>query len=107
MSELNRAVTEFKRHYEQFSKKNQRFIRVDRYKDVEKAIEKAGKEQDINRSAKIFETEISGALRVLGRNQDLTKSRWVGKLGRFMTTVYPVARLSLLLTGAIANVRPQ
>ena len=107
LSELNRAVTEFKHHYEQFLKKNQRFVTVDRYKHVEKAIEKAGKEQDINRSVKIFETEISGALRVMGRNQDLSKSKWVGKLGSFMTTVYPVARLSLRLTSAIADVRPQ
>jgi hypothetical protein len=107
LSELNSAVTEFKHHYEEFSKKDQRFIRVDRYSDVQKAIEKAGKEQDINRSASIFETEISAAFRVMGKNQDLSKSKWVGKLSGFMTKVYPIARLSLRLTSAIVDVHPQ
>ena len=65
------------------------------------------KEQDINRSASIFETEISAAFRVMGKNQDLSKSKWVGKLSGFMTKVYPIARLSLRLTSAIVDVHPQ
>lgn len=106
LSELKSAIAKFKHNYEEFSEKNQRFIRIDRYHDVQKAMEKAGKEQDIRRSARIFETEISATLQVTRKKQDFSNSKWVGKLINFMTNVYPVARLSLGLTSAIAQVHP-
>jgi len=104
ISELNSAVSKFKEHYMQFAKKNSRFLRVDH--DVHQAIEKAGGERDIKSSAAIFGKEISATLRATEKKRDLSNSKWVGKLGSFITKLYPVARLSLALAGAAADVPP-
>lgn len=104
LSELNSAVTKFKNHYGQFAQKNRQFLRVDH--DVHQAIEKAGKEQDIKRSAGIFGKEINATLQVTERKRDISNCKWTGKLSNFIIKLYPVARLSLRLTSAIADVIP-
>jgi hypothetical protein len=102
LSELTNATATFQDRYMGFVKKNARYIRVD--DDVYKAIEKAGKEKDIKRSAKLFGEEIKSAVEMRERKKDLSQATWLGKLANFMSKVYPVARLSLRLTSTIADV---
>lgn len=102
LSELKNATSTFEERYVGFVKKNQQYLKVD--DDVYKSIEKAGKDQDIRRSAALFGKEISSAVQVRNKKTDLSKARWLGKLSNFMSEVYPVARLSLRLTSTVADV---
>jgi hypothetical protein len=102
LSELTNATATLQDHYMDFVKTNNQYLRVD--EDVCKAIAKAGKEKDIKRSAELFGKEIKSAIQVRERERDLSKTRWLGRLGNFMSKVYPVARLSLRLTSAVADV---
>jgi hypothetical protein len=98
-------VTEFKEHYELFAKRNQTLFRVE--DDVHAAIMKAAMNENIKRSAVLFGSEITTTINVLKRKQELSQSKWTGKLGNFLTKFYPVACLSLRLSSVIADVCPK
>lgn len=101
LAKLDHAIRDFKKHYDLFKAKHELVSIVD---DVQIAVERAGADNDIQRSAQLFEIEISTTMQVWQRKQELANSTWIGKLGKFLTKLYPLARLSLLLTGAIAEV---
>jgi len=101
-SELNSAVAEFRDHYQRFRSRNQQLISVD--DNIHSAIDNAVKVQDIKHSAHLFGAEISTTLTITKKKQELSGSKWLNKLGNFITKLYPVARLSLSLTSAIAEV---
>lgn len=101
---MNAAVSEFKEHYEQFAAANKQFLRVQN--DVQGALDKAQSENDIKRSAEIFGDEIFQILRATERKEQLAQAKWTGKLGKFMKSLYPVAKVSLTLFGSIGEVTP-
>jgi hypothetical protein len=68
------------------------------------ALENAGKENDIIQSAEIFATEISAIMGVRERKYGASQSKWTGKFVNFLIKLYPVAKLSLRLTSALADV---
>jgi len=68
------------------------------------AIQKADAGNDIKQSAKIFGDEILRVSRITGDKLETSKAKWTGKVGTFITKLYPVAKLSLKLTSAIAKV---
>jgi len=102
LSELKKATLMFQGHYTGFGKKNPLYLQVD--DDVCEAIEKAGRENNIKRSAELFGKEISSTIQVTDKKNDLSRAKWHGKLAIFMSKVYPVARLSLRLTSTAAEV---
>jgi hypothetical protein len=102
LSELTKSVDMFEKHYTNFAKKN-RLYTVQA--EVNGALSKAKEEKDFKQSAKIFGDEITTVLEVTAKKQKLAKSKWTGKLGAFLTTLYPIASLSLGLAGAAAEVR--
>jgi len=104
LSELKRVVADFKQNYEQFIKTNPHIVRLE--EDLDGAIEKSGTAAGMTKSAQIFQSEISATLSAIEKKQKLAKGKWTGRLGDFLAKLYPVARLSLSLAGAIAEVLP-
>jgi hypothetical protein len=102
LGELNNAAEEFRLHYQQFAKKNSDFVRTE--EELNGAFEKAGKVQNINHSAVLFQVEVSAVLKLLERKRQLSASKWTGRLDNFLTKLYPLARLALGQMGAIAQV---
>jgi hypothetical protein len=102
LSELKNAVADFKAHYELFAKNHEGFVRID--DAIYPALEKATKNQDMKCSAQIFGEEITTVLKIRERKKELSNATWTGKLGKFLMSLYPVAKLSLGLTSVVAEV---
>ena len=103
-SELGAAVAEFKEHYSTFAEKNRQFVQI--HDEVQMAIDKAGNNNDIKVSARIFEKEIMEILTAREKRQETAKTKWSGRLATFLSKLYPVANLSLRLTVNISEVIP-
>jgi hypothetical protein len=101
-SELKTAVEKFRKHYEEFSKDNERLVRIEN--DIHTAIESAATDEDINRSAQLFGAQISTTIEVRNKIREQSNSKWTGQLSTFLTRFYPIARFSLRLTGALSGV---
>jgi hypothetical protein len=67
-------------------------------------LNKTKEEKDFKRSAQIFGNEITSVLEVTAKKQKLSQSKWTGKLGVFLITLYPIAKISLGIAGAAAEV---
>jgi len=102
LTELNTAVLEFKEHYELLAKRNEKMVRID--EAAQTAILEATKNADIQSAATFFGSQISAAIRARTMRQETPDSVWSNKLCKFLTKLYPVARLSLGLTSALAEV---
>jgi hypothetical protein len=102
-NELRLAIEEFKTHYECFAAKHRLFLATEA--DVVHAIRTADRQQDIRSAARLFGEEIANVLRITQEKKRLVDTKWTGRLTNFLTKFYPLARLSLSLTSAIAEVR--
>jgi len=102
LTELNTAVLEFKERCELLAKRNQKMVRID--EAAQTAILEATKNADIQSAATFFGSQISAAIRARTMRQETPDSVWSNKLCKFLTKLYPVARLSLGLTSALAEV---
>lgn len=100
--DLRAAVSEFHENYEKFAQKNRKFIRIG--EDVWLAFQKAGGQQNVKGSVQVFRAEILSVMRTMERKDHAIKAKWTGRVGNFLTNLYPVARLSLQLTSAISEV---
>lgn len=100
---FNGAVAEFEKHYRTFAK-DHKYIRIE--DKLHSAIRKAALEEDIAQSANIFADQIRATLAVAEIKEDLRKPSkgWNYTLYKFLARLYPVARFSLRLTGAFAEV---
>ena len=77
---------------------------VDVKDGVEKALQLAGSEKDIKRSAKIFEEQIEVTVLATEKKQETSKAKWTGKVGAFLKKIYPIARISLKLASSAGEV---
>jgi hypothetical protein len=102
MNELRNATTEFKVNYRRFVEKNEKFITIE--DQVNEVIQIAEAENDTRLSAHIFRKGINSTLSLSGRKRQMSKDKWITKVCEFVTKLYPIARLSLRLTSAIADV---
>jgi hypothetical protein len=102
LAELNTAISEFRDNYGKFAASNQKFLTV--HNDVQSALDKAQSETDIKRSAEIFGDSIFQMMRVTERKQQISDSKWTGKLINFLKKVYPVAQVSLTVIGSVGQV---
>lgn len=104
LTELDGAMTEFRKNYELFAKKHSDVLLLD--DEFNNAFHKAEATDDIKRSAQIFGDGIWAVLQTMETKKNARKSTWLGKLGNFVTKVYPVAMLSLNLAAAVGEVCP-
>jgi hypothetical protein len=100
--ELDEAIGEFKRNYDQFANKNSRYILIE--EDLEIAFRTANKSDDIKHTAKIFEDNILTTIQIIERKRSITEGKWTHQVGGFLTKLFPVASLACGLTAAIAEV---
>jgi hypothetical protein len=96
--ELAEAIGEFKKNYKAFAKENKRFLLIDY--DVECAFQSAEAGKDIRHSAQLFGNDIGTVLRTIEKKTEFKKSKWISRVGGFLTKLYPIASLSLSLAAA-------
>ena len=101
LRELSTSVSEFTKHYRDFARKNRLYLVQT---EVDEALNKVKDERDFKQSAVIFGKEITSVLEVSAKKQKLSKTKWTGKLGSYVIALYPIAKLSLNLAGAAAQV---
>lgn len=100
--ELNEAINEFRKNYVQFSKANSEYILID--DELENVIPDIATVGDVKQIAKLFEQNVMKTIRINERKKLLTESHWPTQVGHFLSKLYPVAKLSCSLMGAIAEV---
>lgn len=101
-SELAEAIADFKKNYENFAMHNQQFLLID--DDFQNAFMTAEAGDDIRHSAQLFGAGIGSALRTIETKNKINESKWTSRIGKFMTKLYPLARLSLSVVEAVGNV---
>ena len=97
------AVQEFEDHYNTFAQANSRYIRVED-RDVESALLAAESARDVQTSADLFGNKIIVALKARAKKEEADNAKWSGRLCIFLKKLYPVANVSLQLTGSAAQV---
>ena len=102
LANLKDAATKFKSDYEEFAKGHEGVVVV--RQQVHAAIEIAVEEEDIALSAKLFGEEINLALRALNAKKENFAGNWTGRLGSFVTKLYPLARFIIQSAGAVSKV---
>jgi hypothetical protein len=102
LSELEEAIAVSEKNYEQFIALNRKFVLIG--DDFRGAFQNAEAGGDIRKSAQLFGDGVWAALRILERKQKFKQTNWTTRVGTFLTKLYPVARISLGLTVAIADV---
>lgn len=101
--ELEVAITNFNIRYNQFNLKQHSTheLNVDHFRF---AFNAAQVERDISISSRIFENEITDIIRRMERKSGIKNTKWTATMAKFITKLYPLARFSLRLTSAIADV---
>lgn len=102
LSELDDAIAEFKNNYELFMAVNSKFVLID--DDFRGAFQKAEAGGNVRQSAEIFRHTVWATVRTVENKQKYVQQKWIAKVGNFLTKLYPIAKLSLGLAGAIAEV---
>jgi hypothetical protein len=85
---------------------NRHFICVE--DDVHRALQNAALEEDLVRAAALFANQIKATMAATETKKHFRKSHkhWLHTFERFLARLYPVARFSSRLTGALAEVHP-
>jgi hypothetical protein len=100
--ELTEAINGFKMNYVQFAKANSQYILVD--DELESLLPDIATVPDVKEIAKIFEQNVTKTIRINERKRVLTKSHWPKQVAHFLSKLYPIAKLSCSLMGAVAEV---
>ena len=104
-SAFEEAIAKFKGNYEKFAAKNSMYIHI--IDDVQSAIQKAGSEINVKRAADIFEKQITATVEAKESKRKEADAKWMGKIGRFLKKIYPIARMSLQIVSSGAEVTHQ
>jgi hypothetical protein len=100
--ELQKAIVEFKEHYDDFVRTND-FVILDAASFSE-VIENADNLVNVQDSARYFGKEITKVLGISLEKGKSSDGKWLNVIGNFLTKLYPFTRLSLRLTSSIAEV---
>jgi hypothetical protein len=104
VSDFIDAIKELEEHNKEFVSSNPGFITIkDRF---DTAFREADANRDIRRGSQVLSKGILAALQTLEVERNIKKDKWTTKVGNFLKKLYPVARLSLNLTGAVVGVSP-
>jgi hypothetical protein len=102
VSELNEAIREFKKNYVRFSKANSEYILID--DELENVMPDIATVGDLKQIAQTFHQNVTKTIRIKERKKSVTESHWLNQVGHFLTKLYPVAKLSCSLMGAVVEV---
>jgi hypothetical protein len=100
--ELQRASEQFTHNYERFLAKNNQFLTLDR--EIDSAIQIAEVGEEISYSATLFKKHISNVLEVNHRKDEHSQSKWPSKVGRLLSALYPVVKITIGVTTTVAEV---
>jgi hypothetical protein len=103
LSQLNEAIDDFRRNYEEFARKNRRYVLIDTIQ-LDGAFQSTNKSQDIKHAAKTFEHNVSAIMETVETKNAVINTKWTKQVGNFLAKLYPVAILSCGLTAAVAEV---
>lgn len=95
-------MQQLERNAAQFAIKHPEYQKVTNL-HIDGALVKAEVEQDIRKSAQLFGQEIGSVLRSLETKNPGSTDAWSGRLASFLSKLYPLAKVSLSLTSAIAG----
>lgn len=102
IQELITALDDFRKNCQAFSLKNKQFVLIDA--ELEIAFGAAQGQENIQRASTAFSNCIWNVLRTVEEKRKLAKGKWTTKLGKALSKLYPIARLSLGVTAAVADV---
>jgi hypothetical protein len=102
LAEFQAAVTKFTENYKRFASKHAQYLVVE--DDFYDAFLTAKTGNDISQAGQIFGDQVSASLGAFENKKTATKGNWTTRLGNFFTKLYPVARLTLSLAGAVGDV---
>jgi hypothetical protein len=100
--ELKRASEQFTHNYERFLSKHNQFLTLDR--EIDSAIQIAEVGDEISYSATLFKKHISNVLEVNHRKDEHSQSKWPSKVGRLLSALYPVVKITIGVTATVAEV---
>jgi hypothetical protein len=101
--EMRKAIAQFQKNYEKFASKTGLMLTADN--PVRTATQEADKLSNIRESAHFFAKEIHSVLQFTEGKKKVSDAKWTGIASNFLSKFYPLARLSLRLTSAVADVR--
>jgi hypothetical protein len=100
--ELTEAMDIFRKNYVQFAKANSEYILID--DELENVLPDIATITDVKQIAKIFEQNVTKTIRINARKKLLTETHWPAQVTHFLSKLYPIAKLSCNLMGAVAEV---
>ena len=100
--ELRKCIEEFKECYRYFATKHDLVLLED--DTLRNAFQSTNLERDLRVSAKAFECEIAKVHEIKHEETQISQTKWTGRCFTFLKNLYPLARFSLGVTTAIAEV---
>jgi hypothetical protein len=97
------AIKEFEGNYRKFVGNHKNFMIGE--DEFDSAANRAQREDNMNKSAEVFRTEILKILEVHKQKEQAKEKKVVSKVGNFLIKLYPIAKLSLEVIGALGEVR--
>jgi len=98
---LRAAVEKLRISCAKFAEYNKDFLAGNEFQSL---VNRAQQETNVHRSAEIFRSEISEVIRIKSQGDEVSKKKVLPRVGHFLVKIFPVAKLSLGLTGSIAEV---
>lgn len=102
-SELNKALDELKKTYDKFIDPASKVVQVEAI-ELTDAIKTADAEISLRDSAQSFQEKVTKVIGRINERQEIRNAKWTGTLSNFLIKFYPLARFSLQLTSAVAQV---
>jgi hypothetical protein len=103
LRELAAATTEFTTNYRQFAEKNKRFVLLD--DDLQIAFQSDEVGKDVKQAAQFFRERLRATVQAVEQKHKSVELKWTSKVTSFLSKLYPVAKLSLSVTVAAADVK--
>ena len=101
--ELNKAVDEFRGHYILFTKNDTRLLAINEA-DLDSALSRSSHITSVKGSATFFGKEIRNVMSSTKQKEQLVETKWTTRVGDFCCRLYPVAKFSIQIAGAVGQV---
>jgi transcriptional regulator NrdR family protein len=101
--ELATATAEFTTNYRQFAENHKRFVLLD--DDLQAAFQNDKVGKDVKQAAQFFQGRLRATVQAVEQKHKSVEMKGTTKVTSFLSKLYPVAKLSLSFTVAIADVK--
>jgi hypothetical protein len=101
-AELTAVSAQFTEYYENFLAKHKQFIRLN--DEICCVIRDTETKNDICHWGMAFKQHIENVLQVSRQKEEKSSERWHFKVGRWLSALYPIARISIGITTSMADV---